>query len=62
LKSGGNKLIIDRELSAEITSCNNPDQLYDLVVSAQDNSFILKLAAQSPHIDLNCAVFISIFE
>jgi hypothetical protein len=54
-------MIIHRELSAQVTSCHSPEHLYAIVMSAQDNSFILKLAAQSPHIDLKCAIFLSAY-
>lgn len=54
-------MIINRELSEEITSCTDPQQLHELITSAQDNRFILKLAAQSPYIDLRCAIFLSAY-
>lgn len=54
-------MIIDRELSAQVTSCTSTKQLYNIITSSQDNSFILRLAAQSPHIDLKCAIFLSAY-
>jgi hypothetical protein len=54
-------MIIHKELTAQVTSCSDSGQLYDIVTSAHDNSLILKLAAQSAYIDLRCAVFLSAY-
>jgi hypothetical protein len=54
-------MIIHKELTAQVTSCSDSGQLYDIVTSAQDNSLILKLAAQSAYIDLKCAIFLSAY-